>query len=304
MLYNHDNNFNKNTIINRTKNNSSKFLKKQPFFLYSNKNNNLNNYIKDSNIEFKDNEDFLKKYKNNIEFMGHTGIRGLVKSTGNSLLKNKSNILPLINSYNFNSNKLDNFKNSISLNNYNINYKQNNDFIKKNNNVIIIPKNFEVFNIDNERGYKPHSYKDFKKIMKDYKNNRFGGLGENSKTLEWYQKAKNYKLKKDYSNNLSKHKIGIKNYINDSIYEANINLQIKNLNSKRYKTIKYGKGVMLNKVRDVIRKQRLKEIEQLEMEKKQYEYLQKKQLYEQFLARDKEIYIQNLKKLKESLLFD
>jgi hypothetical protein len=40
------------------------------------------------------------------------------------------------------------------------------------------------------------------------------------------------------------------------------------------------------------------------MEKKQYEYLQKKQLYEQFLARDKEIYIQNLKKLKESLLFD
>jgi hypothetical protein len=158
--------------------------------------------------------------------------------------------------------------------------------------------------MDNERGYKPHSYKDFKKMMKDYKNNRFGGLGENKKTLDWYQKAKKYKMKKDYSNNVSKNKIGIKNFINDSIHEAYVRLQKKNMNSKRYKTIKYGKGVMLNKVRDVIRKQRLKEIEQLEMEKKQYEYLQKKQLYEQFLARDKEIYIQNLKKLKESLLFD
>ena len=300
MIFNHDNNFIKNTLINQTKNKSSNFLKKQPFFLYSNKNNNLNYNIKDSNIQFKDNQDFLNKYKNNIEFMGQTGIRGLVKSTGNSLLKNKSNILPLINSYNINLNKLNNIKNSISLNNY----KQNNDIIKKKNNVIKVVKNIEVYNLDNERGYKPHSYKDFKKIMKDYSNNRFGGLGENSKTLEWYQKAKKYKLKKDYSNNISKNKIGIKNFINDSIYEANIKLQMKNINSKRYKTIKYGKGVMLNKVRDVIRKQRLKEIEELEMEKKQYENFQKKQLYEQFLARDREIYIQNLKKLKESLLFD
>jgi hypothetical protein len=178
MIYKHDNNFIKNTLINQTKNKSSNFLKKQPFFLYSNKNNNLNYNIKDSNNQFKDNQDFLNKYKNNIEFMGQTGIRGLVKSTGNSLLINKSNILPLINSYNINLNKLNNIKNSISLNNY----KQNNDIIKKKNNVIKIAKNIEVYNLDNERGYKPHSYKDFKKMMKDYSNNRFGGLGEKSKT--------------------------------------------------------------------------------------------------------------------------
>ena len=302
MIYNNDDNFIKNTLIKQTKNNSSNFLKK-PFFLYFNKNNNLNNYIKESNIQFKDNIEFLKKFKNNIEFMGQTGIRGLVKSTGNFLLKNKSNFLPLINS-SINLNKINKIKNSISLNNYRIDYKQNDNFIKKNNNVTKLIKNTEVYNMDNERGYKPHSYKDFKKMMKDYKNNRFGGLGENKKTLDWYQKAKKYKMKKDYSNNVSKNKIGIKNFINDSIHEAYVRLQKKNMNSKRYKTIKYGKGVMLNKVRDEIRKQKLKEIEKLEMEKKQYENLQKKQLYEQFLAKDKEKYIQNLKKLKESLLFD
>ena len=302
MIYNNDDNFIKNTLIKQTKNNSSNFLKK-PFFLYFNKNNNLNNYIKESNIQFKDNIEFLKKFKNNIEFMGQTGIRGLVKSTGNFLLKNKSNFLPLINS-SINLNKINKIKNSISLNNYRIDYKQNDNFIKKNNNVTKLIKNTEVYNMDNERGYKPHSYKDFKKMMKDYKNNRFGGLGENKKTLDWYQKAKKYKMKKDYSNNVSKNKIGIKNFINDSIHEAYVRLQKKNMNSKRYKTIKYGKGVMLNKVRDEIRKQKLKEIEKLEMEKKQYENLQKKQLYEQFLAKDKEKYIQNLKKLKESFLFD
>ena len=302
MIYNNDDNFIKNTLIKQTKNNSSNFLKK-PFFLYFNKNNNLNNYIKESNIQFKDNIEFLKKFKNNIEFMGQTGIRGLVKSTGNFLLKNKSNFLPLINS-SINLNKINKIKNSISLNNYRIDYKQNDNFIKNNNNVTKLTKNTEVYNMDNERGYKPHSYKDFKKMMKDYKNNRFGGLGENKKTLDWYQKAKKYKMKKDYSNNVSKNKIGIKNFINDSIHEAYVRLQKKNMNSKRYKTIKYGKGVMLNKVRDEIRKQKLKEIEKLEMEKKQYENLQKKQLYEQFLAKDKEKYIQNLKKLKESFLFD
>jgi len=304
MIYNNDDNIIKNTFIKQKKNNSSNFLIK-PFFLYFNKNNNLNNYIKDSNIQNKDNQNFLKKFKNNIEFIGQTGIRGLVKSTGNSLLKNKSNILPLINSYNINFNKLNNIINPISLNNYyKIDYKQNDDIVKKNNNFNKIFKNIEVYKLDNERGYKPHSYKDFKKMMKDYNNNRFGGLGENKKTLDWYQKAKKYKMKKDYSNNISKNKIGIKNFINDSIYEAKIKLQIKNMNSNRYKAIKYGKGVMLNKVRDEIRKRRLKEIEKLEMEKKQYEYVQKKQLYEQFLAKDKEKYIQNLKKLKESLLFD
>ena len=113
---------------------------------------------------------------------------------------------------------------------------------------------------ENERFYKPYSLKDYKNMMNDYKQEKFGGLGINM-NKEWKERQKMYNRVKLFENsvyhNLNKK---IKENSFRKIEEPQI-AQMKKIrkqimNSKRFLAQKYGKGVMLNKIREKKRKEK------------------------------------------------
>ena len=113
---------------------------------------------------------------------------------------------------------------------------------------------------ENERFYKPYSLKDYKNMMNDYKQEKFGGLGINM-NKEWKERQKMYNRVKLFENsvyhNLNKK---IKENSFRKIEEpqiAQINkIRKQIMNSKRFLAQKYGKGVMLNKIREKKRKEK------------------------------------------------
>ena len=118
---------------------------------------------------------------------------------------------------------------------------------------------------ENERFYKPYSLKDYKNMMNDYKQEKFGGLGINM-NKEWKERQKMYNRVKLFENsvyhNLNKK---IKENSFRKIEEPQIaqmnKIRKQIMNSKRFLAQKYGKGVMLNK----IKKKKRKEKEEINM---------------------------------------
>ena len=113
---------------------------------------------------------------------------------------------------------------------------------------------------ENERFYKPYSLKDYKNMMNDYKQEKFGGLGINI-NKEWKERQKMYNRVKLFENsvyhNLNKK---IKENSFRKIEEPQIaqmnKIRKQIMNSKRFLAQKYGKGVMLNKIREKKRKEK------------------------------------------------
>ena len=113
---------------------------------------------------------------------------------------------------------------------------------------------------ENERFYKPYSLKDYKNMMNDYKQEKFGGLGINM-NKEWEERQKMYNRVKLFENsvyhNLNKK---IKENSFRKIEEPQIaqmnKIRKQIMNSKRFLAQKYGKGVMLNKIREKKRKEK------------------------------------------------
>ena len=113
---------------------------------------------------------------------------------------------------------------------------------------------------ENERFYKPYSLKDYKNMMNDYKQEKFGGLGINT-NKEWKERQKMYNRVKLFENsvyhNLNKK---IKENSFRKIEEPQIaqmnKIRKQIMNSKRFLAQKYGKGVMLNKIREKKRKEK------------------------------------------------
>ena len=113
---------------------------------------------------------------------------------------------------------------------------------------------------ENERFYKPYSLKDYKNMMNDYKQEKFGGLGINM-NKEWKERQKMYNRVKLFENsvyhNLNKK---IKENSFRKIEEPQIaqmnKIRKQIMNSKRFLAQKYGKGVMLNKIREKKRKEK------------------------------------------------
>ena len=97
--------------------------------------------------------------------------------------------------------------------------------------------------------------------MREYKNNRFGGLGPNLGTKEWSRRAIKFRKMNEYGVNVVANFQGVKKYKRESPdEERKLNLERIYKKSKRYITKKYGEGVMLNKLR------KQKEMERLEKE--------------------------------------
>ena len=113
---------------------------------------------------------------------------------------------------------------------------------------------------ENERFYKPYSLKDYKNMMNDYRREKFGGLGINM-NKEWKERQKMYNRVKLFENsvyhNLNK-KIKENNFRKiDEPQLAQMNkIRQQIMNSKRFLAQKYGKGVMLNKLREKKRKEK------------------------------------------------
>ena len=113
---------------------------------------------------------------------------------------------------------------------------------------------------ENERFYKPYSLKDYKNMMNVYKQEKFGGLGINM-NKEWKERQKMYNRVKLFENsvyhNLNKK---IKENSFRKIEEPQIaqmnKIRKQIMNSKRFLAQKYGKGVMLNKIREKKRKEK------------------------------------------------
>ena len=113
---------------------------------------------------------------------------------------------------------------------------------------------------ENERFYKPYSLKDYKNIMNDYRQEKFGGLGINM-NKEWKERQIMYNRVKLFENsvyhNLNK-KIKENNFrkIEEPQIAQRNKIRQQIIKSKRFLAQKYGKGVMLNKLREKKRKEK------------------------------------------------
>ena len=174
-------------------------------------------------------------------------------------------------------------------------------------NDISINKSITKKITENERFYKPYSLKDYKNMMNDYRQEKFGGLGINM-NKEWKERQKMYNRVKLFENsvyqNLNK-KIkenSFRKIEHPQLAQMNkIKQQI--MNSRRFLAQKYGKGVMLNKIRE---KQR-REKEELNMILR-YNNIRNRNLkntknvFNNIISNKKEDYNTKLLELKSSLL--
>ncbi len=262
-----------------------------------------------------------------------------------SKMKNQYNALTFDN-YNkiskINDKALENEKNNEILNNdinnniniNNTNNNINNKIIFNNINNVIKPKNINLKNNnryhslndingindnpkviqkipDNERFYKPYSLKDYNHMMERFKKNKFGGLGIN-KDKAWNQRQKMFnKIKKFESSVNEKLNKKINNY-NFRRIESPQKVEMMRIkqqiaNSKRYIAQKYGKGVMLNKIREKKRKEK-EEIELYKRLKYQNDYIKNRNrkniinIYDNVVNQRKEDYKIRLLQLKSSLI--
>ena len=147
--------------------------------------------------------------------------------------------------------------------------------------------------------------------MENYKKEKFGGLGINMNNA-WKKRQKLYNKVKNFENSVYKN---FNKKINDNSYRRvespekseliKINQQI--INSKRFLAQKYGKGLMLNKVREKIKKEK-EEMNLFFRYKNQKEYMLKKNrkniinIYDNVINNNKKNYKLKLLELKSSLI--
>ena len=286
------------SIISRMRNQynilTSEDYNKIPIFNEKNKENEngtMNNNIKENN--------FLKK----------------IKLTSNNINNNNNNL----NSKSFNimnKSEIENKLEKIILRKSNNTINKNIQKSKRYNSMFDSNNNKEKEEINknmplNERFYKPYSLKDYKNMMNNYQKERFGGLGINM-NKDWIKRQKMYNKVKSFENNVFQNfnkklsEFNIRRIENPQMVELKrIKQQI--LNSKRFMAQKYGKGVMLNKIREKKRK-----------EEEEFKYFLKYQnhknimnnrrkiniinIYDNVINNKKENYKKKLLELKSSLI--
>ena len=297
--------------------------------------NNADNLNKDYQFQFSNNQndnndndnDNINTYNNNYNknYIIKNNINDNYNIRNSHNLRNKKNI-PKIN--NFNNNyplKSDNYLSpKLNHNNsYPIYDSTNSNYDLNNNNNYVYNKNdYEMKKIniiENERFYKPYSLKQYRNIMEDYKNDKFGGLGKNMDKA-WKEREKKYNKIKKFENSVEKNfnkKIKEFNYKRIQSPQKMQLMKLGNqiINSKRYAAQKYGKGVMLNKVRDKIKNDKL-ELTKMKKMKEQEKYLKNRQferkqkdedivnIYDNVIQQKKDNYnyIEKLMQIKSSLI--
>ena len=201
--------------------------------MMNNKNNEKENTKANNNLN---KNIFINQNEKNFDNINNNKNLNIIN---NSDIENKNEKLYL--------KKPNNNKSFSNNNRYNSIFNNNDNQIKKNN-------------VINERFYKPYSLKDYKIMVENYKKDRFGGLGINM-DKDWKKRQQVYNKVKSFENSVFK-------IFNKKMNEYNIRkienpqkvelMRIKQqiMNSKRFLAQKYGKGVMLNKIREKKRKER------------------------------------------------
>ena len=310
----------------------------EPFSLYFNKvNENINKNIENEH-EYKENLEFLEKFKGRIETIGRKGMKDIINKTNipiNNPPKipeemyyryqyNNPNTLPKIQSFSENNIKTK----SKYLNYYNksrqnpldtliYNPKINSTVIYARPNVIkigikkkkkkkkknlSINNNYEEYNQERERSYIPYSIEDYQRIMNNFQKNKFNGLGYDYNNKDWKNREEKLLKRNNYSNLIEKNKLGINNKFklkNPKEMERE-KLEEKNLNSIRFKTNQYG-NYITNKFLDEINRRRYEEELMLKNKEKNKNSLYKK-YYNKLINQNQNEYKNNLLKLKESLI--
>ena len=270
-----ENKANKKSMFSRMLNqyNAFNFQNLKNSGLMDNKGNIVNN--KSKSVDEKIN---LNTEDENIYIINNTNNEKLEQNNKN-MSDNKNNK----ESKNMNDNK-NNYINKQKIEQKTKRDKIKKDKIEKDN--INIPKNEYLYKINevnnypinkndyirNERFYKPYSLNEYKDIMNKYKQNKFGGLGKNLNKA-WEEREKRFNKAKVFEN------LVVRNF-NNKIHNNYKRLQSPQkvqmdkigkeiISSKRYISQKYGKGLMLNKVRykkemDKIRTEKMKEIKDKE----------------------------------------
>lgn len=291
----------------------------QPFVvLFNNEKYNYNHSKRPSVIQLKQSQKFLQHFENRVERVGREGVNDLMRNVHLNVNKSYSNSernyqndmkLPQINSYNNKGLKRyvsegDSLQLDPSYNSKNhISNKITAKEVRKYPNIIPIRQNFTkdkktVLNNDvyQERNYVPYSYKDYVSVMRNYKNDKFGGLGANIGTKEWKKKAIKITKMNNYCGHITSNKMGIYSYIGLTPNEMNrYLLEKKNQKSSRYKANKYGKSIILRKVKE-------ERVSEKEIERRLKEDNEEKEPNNSKFEINREEYIMKLNQLKESLI--
>ena len=273
------------------KNNISKLMNDD---YYQNPNIYINNQNKNSYNNF---NNIINQNRNKNIIINNSLInsQNYINNNFTNKAKNNENIIPY---------KL---KNNNSYPKYEpINYDDNND------------NELDKYNVlENERFYKPYSLKEYKHIMDDYKNNRFGGLGKN-KNKEWKEREKRFNKVKKYENSVVKNFNEKVNKFKYKKVDSPQKMELKKLgeqiiNSVRYNAQKYGKGVILKKVRnkiknEIIEMNKMKEFKNHEqfLRNREIERKQKDEdivnIYDNILNDKNSNYMEKLMQIKSSLI--
>ena len=277
--------------------------------------NNFDNLIEDYQI-INDYQKNNKIINNNIN-----PINNNINNIKSYNLNNNNNILRYKNNEFQNKNNELNKNNNFPQLNHNNSYPSYEVINKKSIYDNDIDNDYEINEpkgiLENERFYKPYSLKEYKKNMEDFKSNRFGGLGKNM-NKEWKQREKIYNKVKKFENSVVKNfneKVNQFNYKRLQSPQKMELIKIGNqiMNSKRFQAQKYGKGVMLKKVRDKIKQDKI-ELNNIKLYQEQEKYLKHRELerkqkdkdilnvYDNIINERKDNYMNKLIDLKNSLI--
>ena len=155
-------------------------------------------------------------------------------------------------------------------------------------------------------GFKPYSLRNYNKIMDNFKKNKFNVLGYNNKNKEYKNREIKLLKRNNYSNNIEKNKLGINKKFNlKSPKEMEKEkLEENNLNSIRFKTNQYGQRIVFNVLNEINQKKR-ENYEKMLLEKSNEVKIKKSNFYNKYynklIDNNKNEYMNNLSKLKESL---
>lgn len=235
-------------------------------------NSNKNNISSESaQTNVKSTKQFLKNFSGRSEIIGKDGIKGIMLTSeqkkNNILNKSNSqqNYLPPIK-----SKQLSNLSKSNSLPTYKqelihdpVNSPSKIDDWRRYPNVVPVSNqinknslnyiydHIQNHNIYQDRSYVPHTYKEYTQQMNEYKSIKFGGVGDNMGTPDWSRRFMKFQKMNLYGTKIiADHLRKINHNRKNPQEEREIELKKQYEESTRFKIHKYGKGVMLNKVRE------------------------------------------------------
>lgn len=329
FLFKNKKDIKENPIINDKKNNKKLFSRMMnQYNILSMKDyqsipkNNINsNLTENTKYQPSNNKDKKNDYNNESNYKFNRNNINIINNNINKISKSINNSNNHILNYNHNNDLEENNANKISPKlNHNNSYPTY-ESINSNNNYSYNPSNkFEPKQpdvIENERFYKPYSLKEYKNIMENYKNNKFGGLGKNM-NKEWKEREKIINKVKKFENSVLKNfNIKVKDFNYKRVESPQkmelIKIGKQIMNSKRFIAQKYGKNVVLNKVRnkrknDKVDFEKIKELEKEQKYLKLREYERKQRdedifnIYDKVIQEKKDNYMDKLMKLKSSLI--